>query len=843
MNECRCIQNHLKSTHPGSDQSRDIARLFDHLLSEGKVGAALRLLTATRKGGVLPLDSLVPSGFDSSGNPLFKTTKEILQEKHPQGRVASQDSLLDTSSDTPCFDPILFDSLDACVIKRAAFHTHGAAGPSGVDAFAWQRLCSSFGDASVGLCNSLASVARCLATSEIDPTFLAPFVACRLIPLDKNPGVRPIGIGDVPRRILAKAILYCIGDDIAEAAGPLQVCAGQVAGCEAAIHAMRDLFCDDRAEAALLVDASNAFNSVNRQAALHNISILCPALSMVLHNTYGAPTHLFVTGQGEISSREGTTQGDPLAMSMYALAMVPLIRKLHSTVPDASQVWFADDATAVGPVSKLLEWWHHLVSVGPAFGYFPNSSKTFLIVKPEYLSHAESLFANPNITVTVQGQRHLGAALGSRAFAEEYVSRKVTDWIDEISQLSEIAQTRPHSAYCTFTHGLIGRWTYVMRTIPDIAPLLAPLEDAIRLRLIPALTGYASCSPILRNLLSLPCRLGGMGIVNPMDIADSQFDASVRVTASLKELILNQSLTASPPDVRSIKADVHSHRRSITKVKAQEVYAKLSQPLQRAMDLNSEKGSSSWLTVLPFHDQGFHLNKREFWDAIHLRYGWTLPNIPDHCVCGESFSPDHAMICRHGGLTFVRHNEIRDITAEWLDRVCHDVVVEPPLQPLTGENVIPATANRKDDARADIHACGFWGRRQSAFFDVRVFHPNARSYRNSNISAVYRRQEMMKKREYGDRVREVELASFTPLVFSTTGGMGREGNVFYKRLASLLADKQGWAYGTTMSWIRCVLTFSLLRSAVMCIRGSRSIRFRSSSSSPEMGLAMSPPDV
>ena len=85
-----------------------------------------------------------------------------------------------------------------------------------------------------------------------------------------------------------------------------------------------------------MVDASNAFNSVNRQAALHNISILCPALSMILQSTYGAPTRLFVTGQGEISSREGTTQGDPLAMSMYALATVPLIRQLHSTVPDAS---------------------------------------------------------------------------------------------------------------------------------------------------------------------------------------------------------------------------------------------------------------------------------------------------------------------------------------------------------------------------------------------------------------------------------------------------------------------------------------------------------------------------
>ena len=51
--------------------------------------------------------------------------------------------------------------------------------------------------------------------------------------------------------------------------------------------------------------------------------------------------------------------------------------------------------------------------------------------------------------------------------------------------------------------------------------------------------------------------------------------------------------------------------------------------------------------------------------------------------------------------------QIRDITAEWLERVCHDVVIEPPLQPLTGENVVPATANRQDDARADIHARGF----------------------------------------------------------------------------------------------------------------------------------------
>ena len=170
---------------------------------------------------------------------------------------------------------------------------------------------------------------------------------------------------------------------------------------------------------------------------------------------------------------------------------------------------------------------------------------------------------------------------------------------------------------------------------------------------------------------------------------------------------MHQSLTASPPHVCSIKADIHNHHCSANKAKTQEVYASLFQPLQRAMDLNSEKSSSSWLTVLPFCDHGFCLTKHEFWDAIHLQYSWILPNTPDHSVCGESFSPDHAMICCHGGLTFVCHNEIRGLTAEWLQRVCHNAFIEPLLQPLTGEIIVPAIANKQDNARVDTMLVGF----------------------------------------------------------------------------------------------------------------------------------------
>ena len=82
------------------------------------------------------------------------------------------------------------------------------------------------------------------------------------------------------------------------------MCAGHESGSEAAIHAMRDMFEQDETEAVLLVDAANAFNSINRKALLHNIKILCPILSCYVNNCYNIPTRLFIIGGSEISSKE-----------------------------------------------------------------------------------------------------------------------------------------------------------------------------------------------------------------------------------------------------------------------------------------------------------------------------------------------------------------------------------------------------------------------------------------------------------------------------------------------------------------------------------------------------------
>ena len=112
-------------------------------------------------------------------------------------------------------------------------------------------------------------------------------MACRLIALDKNP---LSGIGETVHHIIAKAVLYVISEDIQSTAGSVQLCAGQPYGSEAAVHVMRDVFHDDDSEGVLLIDA---FNSLNRAVALHNIQRLCPSFATILINTYRKPACLY----------------------------------------------------------------------------------------------------------------------------------------------------------------------------------------------------------------------------------------------------------------------------------------------------------------------------------------------------------------------------------------------------------------------------------------------------------------------------------------------------------------------------------------------------------------------
>ena len=106
--------------------------------------------------------------------------------------------------------------------------------------------------------------------------------------------------------------------------------------------------------------------------------------------------------------------------------------------------------------------------------------------------------------------------------------------------------------------------------------------------------------------------------------------------------------------------------------------------------------------------------------------------------------------------------------------------------------------------------------------NVRVFNPYTASNQHQQQSAVYRKHENEKKIMYKQQIREVEHGSFTPLVMSSTGGLGNSATAFYKRLVSMLALKWDQPYNLIINWLCCRLSFSLLCSSIQAIRGSRS---------------------
>ena len=144
----------------------------------------------------------------------------------------------------------------------------------------------------------------------------------------------------------------------------------------------------------------------------------------------------------------------------------------------------------------------------------------------------------------------------------------------------------------------------------------------------------------------------------------------------------------------NVKSYLRNSKRQQERAEASQIIDKLTPNLQRSTELSSEKGASTWLTTLPLSDHGFTLQKGAFRDAMCLRYGWLPQQPPSRCVCDQKFLLEHALSCSRGGFPSIRHNEIRDITADLLTETCHGVDTEPCLQPITDEVFSYRSANK-----------------------------------------------------------------------------------------------------------------------------------------------------
>ena len=169
-----------------------------------------------------------------------------------------------------------------------------------------------------------------------------------------------------------------------------------------------------------------------------------------------------------------------------------------------------------------------------------------------------------------------------------------------------------------------------------------------------------------------------------------------------------------------------------------------------------DKEASTSLNAMPREDKNYYINRNDFRDAmIRLCYNLKLHDRPSNCVCGETFCVQHTLICKKGAFVSQRHDRIRDLLTVAINEVCLNVQSDPHLIPIAGEHT-------NDESRCDIKTRGFWKYGQTAFFDIRVKLVYAQSNQNLSTKEIFKKHEKAKKREYSERILDVEHGSFTP---------------------------------------------------------------------------------
>ena len=175
---------------------------LNKFMRQGKISRALKCLSNHQRGGILSLK-------EKNGE---KTILELLKEKHTSPGTLGEDFITDEFDTLPYHDSI-FDEVNVATIRKAAMRTHGSHEPSGLDADEWRKILTNYGQFSINLCKNISKLAQRRTREKLTENNLEAYNACRLIPLDKCPGIRPIGIGEILRQIFGRCIIRCISKD------------------------------------------------------------------------------------------------------------------------------------------------------------------------------------------------------------------------------------------------------------------------------------------------------------------------------------------------------------------------------------------------------------------------------------------------------------------------------------------------------------------------------------------------------------------------------------------------------------------------------------------------------
>ncbi len=799
----KSVTKSVKGKRKGGNEDH-VIKVFTRLVLRGQIRSAVRWLTERCSGGTLS-----HSDVDTSSG---KKVLDVLKSKHPDPAVVNSEAFLQCQQ----LPQLVSVDITGAHIGVVARKIQGSGGPGGTVASLWQDILLKFGKCSEQLRDGVADLSRCMANSLVDWKYLRALMANRLIGLDKCPGVRPIGIGEVLRRVLGKAMALVTGGDVEDVCGADQLCSGLKAGIEGAIHGMREMFMDLAGDGAglLLVDAKNAFNSVNRMAALWNARVLWPRAARFVFNTYQGYSYLVLEGCPEfILSKEGVTQGDPLSMLLYSVAVLPLVHSLIDC-DKWKQNWYADDSSCVGGLMSIKEWFDRLSNRGPAYGYYLQPAKSILVVHPSFVVEADRMFSDLGIRV-VTGGRFLGGFIGDDKSVDDYVRKKIDGWVKCVEKMAGVAAHQPQAAYTAMIKSLQSEWSFLQRVVPECKKSFSVLRDKICEVFWPAVF-EGPIDESEAKLFSLPARIGGLGLRDPVEMSDMVFASSREGSSHLVDAVKDlcsfsiESHLEKLAEARgSLRASSKDREARVLKDLLEVLDERKKRVIQRAVDWKT----SGWLTVTPLISQHFDLSPVEFRDALAMRYDRPLVRLPPTCDgCGEVSSVQHALDCRKGGLVIRRHNEIRDSLGDLCNMAFGNAVREPVISEADGLGNASLVA--------DLSVRGVWQPQVDSLLDVRVVDTDAPSHVKRSVKAVLATSEIEKKKKYSEAA-ELRRATFTPFVLSVDGAPGKEAESFLRNMAHVLAIRWDKNYAEVIGWMRASLSFSVIRATEWCLRGSR----------------------
>jgi hypothetical protein len=329
---------------------------------------------------------------------------------------------------------------------------------------------------------------------------------------------------------------------------------------------------------------------------------------------YRHAAQLILRGKGcpgyTLLSSEGVTQGDPLSMVLYGLALVPLTKKLWQEHPEAVQAWYADNGLLKGRTSQVAGVMTPLQRLGPERGYFPEPAKSIYMYSPEDWLGAEELLQAFSFKFT-GGYRYVGGFLDSDAALSQWLPPQIQQWVSGVASLAKVAKRYPQTAYAGLTKSLQQEWQYLQRAVPNCRPAFEPVEEAIRMAFLPALL-EATEAECQRDLTTISVCQAGLGLPNPVQSFPGCFAASKACT----------SLLVTYANIHTRHASQERRGAQLNRAAAQERRSRgishSSDPATQKRMLRT-KETGAWLTAMPDRLNGNELSADKSRDShCHL---------------------------------------------------------------------------------------------------------------------------------------------------------------------------------------------------------------------------------